>query len=308
MSGMSVRRFAKRIRRLGIALCYRVIYFRRYYPIQLASGDRFAVDLWNRNWRILKRRRTHERDVEAFLQSYLEHDDVVVDIGAQIGIITSQTSRMIGPYGTVMCFEPDPLNFDSLKGLCERNGLFNARLWKLALGDTDGIVRFRRPVGSWGASMVGENSDIIDDAFRASDFAEFEIACRRLDNVMSRLPVDRIDLIKLDVDGPEMSILRGAIETITRFRPVIVVEASRFYADHGYAVEDLFAFLLDNGFEIFVAMRNSETFKRCAGPEDLDIDISLRGHATDFFCIPRETDNPRHHEARQRLLGASEAA
>ena len=297
------RRFAKRWRRRLLDVYYRVRYWRRYYPADLTSGARVMVDMWNRNWRLLRDNRVWERDVEEVVQAYLKPDDVVLDIGAQVGMLTSQVSHKVGPLGSVLSFEPDPENYAVLSSLVARNRLDNVRLCHWGLSDREGQIAFRRPVGSWGSFMNGQSRKALDTGFRATDFIEFTVRCLRLDDVMEKLTLGRVDLIKLDVDGPEVGVLMAATDTLKRFRPVVIVEASRHYADHGHTVDDLFDLMIGLGYELYYAQRNSEQYTMCSSPVELSIDISVRGNAVDFFAIPKNSDNPRHEDLHLLLAG-----
>ncbi|MDB4815483.1 FkbM family methyltransferase, partial [Akkermansiaceae bacterium] len=280
------RRFAKRWRRRLFGLYYRLRYWRRYYPADLTSGGQVMVDMWNRNWRLMRHNRVWEQDVEEVVQAYLRPDDVLLDIGAQVGLLTSQASQRVGPLGSILSFEPDPENYVVLAGLVARNRLDNVRLCHFGLSDSEGEITFRRPVGSWGSFMKGQSREALDSGFRAMDFNDFTVCCLRLDDVMDRLAIGRVDLIKIDVDGPEVSVLNGATNTLKRFQPLVIVEASRHYADHGFTVGDLFDLMLGLGYELYYAQRNSKLYTKCSSPEELTIDISVRGNAVDFFAVP----------------------
>lgn len=281
------------MKRWAVSLFYRTVYFKRYYPVRLRSGEIFKVDFWHRNWRLLNKTGVHERDVEDFLAAVLEPDDIVIDVGAQIGIITSQASRMVGPYGRVISFEPDAANYEALKSLCFRNDLANVTLWNSAAGESNEKLTFRRPKGTWGAFLAGQQKGVFREHYEKSDIIEFEIDCVRLDDVTQRSSLARVDLIKIDVDGPEMLVLRGAMETLSRFRPVLIVEASRFYADYQFSLDDLFQVFRSQNYKVFYSARNAGSYKACEGPEDVEVDIGQKGNAVDFFCIPADLDGDR---------------
>lgn len=296
-----VRRIFKRWRRRLLNVFYRLRYWRRYYSTDLTAGSRIKVDMWNRNWRLLRKNRVWEKDVEQFVEAYIEPGDVVLDIGAQVGMLTAQASYKVGPLGTVISFEPDPENYPVLASLVARNRLANVRLCHWALSDREGEIEFRRPVGSWGSFMSGQDRKALDTGFNATDFVEYSVNCSRLDDVVQCLTISRVDLIKLDVDGPEIGVLKGSLETLKKFKPVIIVEASLHYADHGYSVSDLFELMASQGYELFYAKRNSQFYTSCQSTEDLDIDVSVRGNAVDFFAIPLISNNERHHMIKNFL-------
>lgn len=301
-----LRRVAKRWHRRALNLYFRMRYWRRFYPAEPLAGTAIKVDMWNRNWRLFCERGGWERDVENVVADYLQPGDVVLDVGAQVGMLTSQAAHLVGPTGAVVSFEPDPENYAVLSALVARNYLDNVYHHHLGLSDRNGHIELRRPVGSWGSFMVGESRSALDTGFHATDFVEFTVACQRLDDFMKSLTLGRLDLVKLDVDGPEVAVLKGACDTLKLYQPVVIVEASRHYADHGYSVTDLIELMTGLGYELYYAQRNSTRYTLCQMPEDLTIDISVRGNAVDFFGLPKDNDNPRIQVLKSSLAGASE--
>jgi len=151
------------------------------------------------------------------LASHLEPGAIAVDVGANIGILTLAMCDAVIPNGHVHAFEPDPSNFALLRTNVEANKLSAVTmLHQVALTDALGSVTLRRPNdGSFThVSSAGDSSTTTG----------IEVKACTLD---SYLPIfSRLDLIKIDVEGHEPAVLRGAEETIRRFRPVMVIECA----------------------------------------------------------------------------------
>jgi FkbM family methyltransferase len=167
-----------------------------------------------------------EKLVFAFLEDYepelthlervLSRGEVFVDVGACHGIYTLTASRIVSEAGRVIAFEPSSRAFPTLRKNIAANNLTNVQAFCLALSEKSGTAwLYRHP-------NVGCDSLARDDSF--TEGAE-ETATESLDNVLRQLGVDRVDVIKLDVQGAEEWVLRGARKTLTSMHPIVIFES-----------------------------------------------------------------------------------
>jgi FkbM family methyltransferase len=149
------------------------------------------------------------------LRQMVRPGQVVVEAGANIGAHTLVLSQLVGPAGRVYAFEPQRVVFQILCGNLALNGCLNVVCREMALGDQPGQLRVP-PV----------------DYQRENNFGG--VALRR-DDAGEPVPVitlDSLDLpachfLKADVEGMELSVLRGAEQTLRRHRPLLYVENDR---------------------------------------------------------------------------------
>lgn len=127
-----------------------------------------------------------------------------VDGGAHIGLWTMQLARV---FKEVIAFEPVPENNQLLNMNIKEYGVKGVTTHKSALSNADGMIRLARRGGK--SVSIGAHPQ-----------GEIEAVCHRLDT----FNLQDVDLIKLDVEGHEHAALDGALETIRRCRPVIVIE------------------------------------------------------------------------------------
>lgn len=153
----------------------------------------------------------YQRDLAALLQNRLPPDAVVADIGAYIGVVTVLLATLC-PKGHVYAFEPVAENFVHLTGNVAANGLDNVTTQRVALLDRDGEVNFEYDPGYPGGSHVGTSGGAVPSV--------------RFDTWAREAGIDRLDLVKLDVEGVEIPVLDGAAEALRRFRPILVVECN----------------------------------------------------------------------------------
>ena len=146
------------------------------------------------------------------VRAELRPGDVVLDIGANIGYFTLIFAKGVGPAGRVFAFEPEPGNFALLEENVAANGYRNVALARLAVSDRAGRARLYLDAGNAGDCRVYDSHD-----HRPS----VDVETVRLDDHLVRL--DRVDLIKMDIQGAEPAALRGMRGLLERNRKVKLV-------------------------------------------------------------------------------------
>jgi len=135
-----------------------------------------------------------------------------VDVGANIGLIAVPVA-MTGP--NVICVEPNPANILMLTLAARRNRLDNFEIYQGASSSVDGILRFAG-TEAWGHISESESA--------------FPVTALRLDTILAPI-LDRSDrstskmVLKVDVEGHEAEVLKGAIRTLTSANPYVIIES-----------------------------------------------------------------------------------
>ena len=143
--------------------------------------------------------------------------EVVVDAGANIGTHTVWLSKKVGPSGLVLAIEPEPNNFAILELNRRSNNLSNIISLRIALSSQPGIGKLAVPRPTlMGQAKALEHSN-------ASDSPVVRVEFQTLDNVIISQKI-RVSAIKIDVEGAEVSVLQGAMNTVTKFSPRLIVE------------------------------------------------------------------------------------
>ena len=153
----------------------------------------------------------YQRDLTALLRRWLPSDAVVVDGGAHIGVISLLLAGLC-PAGQVHAFEPVPETLGHLEHNLAVNGVTNVTVERLALYREDGEITLAVDESYPGGSHIGEG--------------KCRVATARLDTWARARNLERLDLLKLDVEGAEPAVLDGAEETLRRFQPMTVVECN----------------------------------------------------------------------------------
>ena len=160
---------------------------------------------------------SYEPEVSAAVRKVLGHGGTFVDVGANVGWFSLLGASLVGPSGRVIAIEPNPLNVALLRDSAKDNGFDNIDMLTMALAAKPGAIALETD---------GSNGRItpIDGPPAEPIEASFVVAARPLDDVLSDARVTRVDAIKIDVEGAEPLVLKGAGETITRYRPVLISE------------------------------------------------------------------------------------
>lgn len=181
----------------------------------------------------------YRSDDKAFLERVLRPGDFVVDAGANIGLISMQSAKLVGNSGHVIAIEPNPRIAPILEANLHLNQLRNVTVIQTALGAKDGVTSFA--------------CDKCDDRSRVIAEGGISVPIKMLDTIIKTQPARTIKLLKIDVEGYELMVLEGAEESLKRTEWLYIeVDApnySRYDKTTGHVTE-----LLDSyGFDTFVS-------------------------------------------------------
>jgi FkbM family methyltransferase len=204
----------------------------------------FVVDPRDSVQRVLFLKGAWEPHTTEVFRSVLRPGDVCVDVGAHIGYHSLLASRLVGPTGRVLAFEPGARHRAMLEENLRRNGGDNVTVFPLGLSDAAGEVVLHRGPG-WNSSM-GSLRPV------EGSLGEERIALARGDEVIEPALWDRVRLVKIDIEGAEAAALSGLEGLLRRRRPpYIVVEVTdTFLRELGSSEEALLSFMEARGFSV----------------------------------------------------------
>jgi FkbM family methyltransferase len=158
---------------------------------------------------------TYEPNVlPLFLQS-LSEGDHILDVGANVGIFSLLAAKKVGPQGRVYAIEPVARNVRSLCAGIHRNGFDNVALFPLAASDRSSVIAILRQPDS--------SNGIVDAHAGDSDAVDF-VPTQRLDFLLHG--IQRLDVIKMDIEGHEPIAWTGLKTLVAKFKPLIFSEFS----------------------------------------------------------------------------------
>jgi FkbM family methyltransferase len=184
----------------------------------------------------------------AFTDRFARPGAVAVDVGASWGLFSYHLAHKVGSAGAVFSYEPHPMNRPVLEKLAKARP--SVRFRPVAASDTSGSADLQVPV--FGRRHVTAQSSIAHgfDGQRGVRVEKVTVPTVRLDD---ELLVDgktrRVDFIKIDVEGHEMNVLRGAGALLRRYLPPMLIEIEQRHLEH--PVKDVFAEIEDIGYSLY---------------------------------------------------------
>jgi FkbM family methyltransferase len=201
------------------------------------------------------------------LLDLIDIGDTVVDVGAFIGTHTLAFAKHVGHGGQVYAFEPHPVAFGLLRLNVEQNDLSNVKLFNVALSDYTGTINLHK------SNLADTDSpgsfSLLTEVDVAAESSGVAVDIMTLD----QFDIDRCHLMKVDVEGMELNVLKGSAKTLRRFRPLVFAECLSL--NNGWQIV---LFMRDNGFEAF--LHNERSFN----PDN------FKKNAINFFGDARETN------------------
>jgi FkbM family methyltransferase len=205
------------------------------------QGYAMYLDLRSPTQRSYATTHSTEDHVVRHLRKQLHAGDVMADVGGYVGYFTMMGARLVTDTGRVISFEPVPENAARIRRSAELNGFGNVRVEEIALSDgsEERKIWIEREEGgspSSTSSLLGEGSESIT------------IATLSFDSYVKEQALQRLDLVKIDVEGLEAEVVSGMQQTLARFGPELIVEfkdeeAARpcmaLFERLGYGVQEL---------------------------------------------------------------------
>ena len=176
------------------------------YRLELDLGQTIDVAVYLRRF---------ERELVSAIERYTKAGDVVFDIGANSGVHAIAFAKQV-VHGKVYAFEPMSFAYKKLTTNIALNPALNVAVENIALSN--------------------ENNDSLDVSFRSSwrtdgviDAHSDHVRCRKLDDWAVENKINRLNIVKIDVDGFEFPVLTGGKETIKRFKPLVFMEVGVYH-------------------------------------------------------------------------------
>jgi FkbM family methyltransferase len=187
------------------------------------------------------------------LRTILQPNAVFVDVGANIGYFTVLASKWVRPSGQVFAFEPVPSTYHRLSKNMALNNSHNVSAFNLACFSRCGFMSMTVTVDSAKSHLSAESNQ------------NAQVQMTTLDEFFKERPVRRLDCLKIDTEGADFEVLKGATEIIKRFRPAIILELDHIWR-FGSSKHDVEQYLEGSGYSI----------------------AEIRAdHSTDLVCLPQ---------------------
>jgi FkbM family methyltransferase len=162
-----------------------------------------------------------EKQVQLMLSKLLKPGDCFFDVGAHIGFYSLIAARLIGGGGQVIAFEPDPHNATILRENVARNGFSNIEVVSAAVWKCDGVLHFQRG-GDFCGGKSSRRGAVIEANGRSDQGETISVSAITLDSYVVHCKPP--SLIKIDVEGAESEVLKGAGRILAKTAPALICE------------------------------------------------------------------------------------
>lgn len=212
-----------------------------YYPYRFRGG-RIYWDVTESRMMIERVFGTYEPNKYEAIAHFVHPGQVFIDVGANKGDFALYAASLVGKDGIVIAVEPDPDNCRWIKRSIALNKYHQVTLREVALSDQTGqATLYRGQKSGWHSLLPG---------LPGRDRDTLQVQTMPLDELVAELGLHgRVTMIKVDVEGAEMMVLRGAVETLRRRpQPVVVMDVHPYL---GVDPQDVCRFLAGLGYSIF---------------------------------------------------------
>jgi FkbM family methyltransferase len=213
----------------------------RGFPLQMRFDPNSYIG------RYLYFRGMYEEPVIKKLASLLEPGMVYVDVGANIGLHSLIAAWRVGPTGRVVAIEPQASVFEALCTNVAVNKLTNVDEIRSAVGNKEGsaVIYTVDPINSGQATLAVHSGESL--------FGQEQVAVSSLDDILSRMGLDQVDVLKVDVEGGELEVLEGSRRLFaTRPPRFVMIECIDSHLQRfGHSSSDLVNWLTAFGYSVY---------------------------------------------------------
>jgi FkbM family methyltransferase len=226
---------------------------------------------------------TYEAGTLNIIDKCLRKDDTFIDVGSNIGLMSLFASQVIGKNGVVYSFEPDPETFKILTNNIEINRVRNILAQDIALGSSRNTETLYRnfDIGRGAASLIKSTQSEPDG---------INVSVQTLDEFLITNNISNVRMIKIDVEGWELEVLKGSSGLLGRSdAPIIIIEYSSGHQVHGGKLLDIYEYILAiNNYSIYKLEMGKGKVSRLIRIEDIE---DLPYHDNLFCFLPIHLEN-----------------
>ncbi|WP_448577905.1 FkbM family methyltransferase [Thermosphaera sp.] len=244
----------------------------------------------------------YEKGLASRLLAFVVPDTHFLDIGANIGFFTLAVARR-AERGRVWSIEPDPQNVRLLRASVALNGFEDrVEVRHEAASDIDGDIFFSTLgyQANLGARFTAKEESTLLSRSIAGAPRPTKVRARTMD---AALRGERIDLVKIDVEGHEPAVLKGMREFLTRSRPVVFSEFAPGTIQHISKTNpaDMLRYMCDLGYLLSVVNEDGTSAQVKDGAEGLLARYDRQQHHIDLLFIPKELANQASEVTARKL-------
>jgi FkbM family methyltransferase len=209
--------------------------------------------------------------------NYVFTGDSVFDIGGNIGQTALLLAEKVSPSGMVYSFEPYLSTFDWFKtNLFLNPEIQNIKVSNIALGNTVLSTEMHKDC------FTNTGSYRIASSLNPKIISSLQVNVSTLDDFILSNDIHKVDFIKIDVEGYELKVLKGAIDSIRRYKPILYIEVNNDnLIKYGDCAQSLFSFIFTLGYQVFEVKSGIEVKTK----------TDFKANHGDIYCIKNKSYN-----------------
>jgi len=239
----------------------------------LFAMDKFSIQVM---YSYLSQGKLYEPDLSYFLMRTLAKGDVFLDVGAHVGFFSIFAAKLVGTAGRVIAFEPEKDNLQSLNKHIEINGASNIEVVDKVVCDTNGLRNFYINRDNDGGHCLWDVGAHDFNVKSAANPKHLTLEAVTLDTVLGEHDIESVKVLKIDTEGGEHQVCKGARQTLEKHAiPFVVCELNDFgLAQLGSSQENLRSYMKDLGYDTFL-MDTADEFPKLL-PNSVAITVKSR--------------------------------
>jgi FkbM family methyltransferase len=181
------------------------------------------------------------------LKFFAANSEIIFDVGANVGYYAIELGVVLGPTAMIHSFEPVPESFEQL----QKNVLLNSASSSVlcnqyAISNSEGKLLLYKP------RISGSSASSARNLHPDEEVDTVQVYMTTLDKYLLTNRIDHMDLLKIDVEGSELMVIEGALESIKKYQPIIFAELLRKWcAQFDYSPNEVLEILLPIGYRCF---------------------------------------------------------
>lgn len=218
----------------------------------------------------------YEPDVRAALQYFLKSGNIFIDCGANVGYFSILASSIVGETGEIVSIEANPVTFALLEANLKANNI--GIPIHCALTSESGEVELFMPTDGGDVYSSLRKGGLVS----GESIQSFKVLGRTLDNVVEELSLPKVDVVKIDIEGAELDVLKSANNLLSKFRPIVITEyGTNTWPKFGATPEDLRDLAKTHSYSLFLFDESKNV------PVPVNESTWLSGY-TNIVLIPEE--------------------
>lgn len=210
----------------------------------------------------------YEKENIGFLKRVIKPGDVIIDIGAHLGLFSVISSQLAGKAGKVYAFEPSPDTYEALQQVIRLNsGNSQVYCFHQAVSDRKGEAVF------YLSKDAGSNSNSLVQKHQMNR-KSISVSCTSLDDFAKDHLLQNINLVKIDAEGSELQVIRGSIHSLKNYRPFVILAVHpRLMQNNGDEPLALYQSIVDAGYQVTYRQKPMDAKSFCSMNDFFDVHL-----------------------------------